>query len=297
MSKTKSPPFDANYRKPRLALPAGACDTHFHIFGPQKRFPLTHDHVFPDVDFPDATLEDWLRMQEALGLSRGLHIQTQMYGYSYELMLHAQCRFPDRLRSVVIPAPDITDRELALLNDNGVVGTRFSYRMFRTIDARVVRRTTDLGWSMHYLLPPGKDGGAWYARILSAPGPFVLEHAGNPDPALGLNDANFQFTLKCLDTGRCWVKLSPRFSKQPVLPFSDTDPFNMKLIEHAPERVLWGSDWPHPVYYNPMPNDADLLDIVLRWAPDESTRQKIFVDNPAQAFGFARLTEYAGAQS
>lgn len=286
MTRTKSPPFDANPRRPRLVLPAGACDTHFHIFGPQRRFPLTGEHVFPDVEFGDATLDDWLHMQQALGLDRGLHIQTQMYGHSYELMLHAQCRFPDRLRSVVIPAPDITDRELALLADHGVVGSRFSYRMFRSIDAAAVARTAALGWSTHYLMPPGDEGRPWHAPILATPGKFVLEHAGNPDPEAGLGDANFRFALKCLDTGRCWVKLSPRFSKQPTLPFSDTDAFNMKLIEHATERVLWGSDWPHPVYFNPMPNDADLLDMMLRWAPDERTRRLVFVDNPAAAFGF-----------
>jgi len=287
--RKKSPAFDANYRKPRLKLPAGACDTHFHIFGPQKRFPLMPNHIFSDVDFGDATLDDWVCMQDALGLSRGLHIQTQMYGYSYELMLHAQCRFPDRLRAVVIPSPDITDREVTLLTDAGVVGARFSYRMFDDIDEEVVARTAAWGWSMHYLLAPGDAGSRWHKKILATPGKFVLEHAGNPDPARGINDSNFRFVLECLDTGRCWVKMSPRFSAQPVLPFSDTDPFHWKLVEHAPNRLLWGSDWPHPIYFNPMPSDADLLDIMLRWVPDEVVRERIFVHNPSEAFGFPAI--------
>ena len=294
VTRKQSPPFDRNYQRPKLRLPPGACDTHFHIFGPQSRFPLIPGHIFSDTDFGDATLDDWVAMQDALGLTRGLHIQTQMYGHGYELMLHAQCRFPDRLRAVVIPAPDITDRELTVLTDAGVVGARFTYRMFERIDERMVARTAERGWSMHYLPAPGEAGREWHARVLATPGKFVLEHAGNPDPARGLDDPNFKFTLQCLDTGRCWVKMSPRFSAQPVLPFSDTDPFHHKLVAHAPERLLWGSDWPHPIYYDPMPNDADLLDIMQRWVPDEAVRRRIFVDNPTEAFSFP-VPEPAGA--
>lgn len=285
-TRPKSPAFDSHYRKPLLTLPPGACDTHFHIFGPQKRFPLMPNHIFANLDFGDATLDDWSKMQDALGLSRGLHVQTQMYGHSYELLLHAQCRFPDRLRSVAIPWPEITDRELTILTDAGVVGARFSYRMFDEIDETIVARTSERGWSMHYLVPGGDAGQRWHKQILSTPGKFVLEHAGNPNPDLGIDDPVFKFVLRCLDTGRCWVKMSPRFSTQKDLPFSDTDPFHRKLVEYASSRLLWGSDWPHPIYFNPMPNDADLLDMMLRWVPDEAVRNRIFVDNPAEVFGF-----------
>jgi predicted TIM-barrel fold metal-dependent hydrolase len=130
---------------------------------------------------------------------------------------------------------------------------------------------------------------AWKPHILKTPGKFVLEHMGGVDPAKGINGDGFKFVLQCLDTGRCWVKLSPRISKQDDFPFSDTDPLVKKLVEHAPNRLLWGSDWPHPQYFKPMPNDVRLLDQMLDWMPDEKTRKLIFVDNPAEAFGFPPL--------
>src|SRR5258707_14745250 len=119
MDRKKSPPIDRSYRKPRLKLPPGACDTHFHFIGPQRQFPLKPDHVFGHLDFEDTTIEDWLTMQDALGLSRGLHVQSMMYGQNYEIVLHAQSRFPDRLRAVAIPWPGITDRELEILTRSG----------------------------------------------------------------------------------------------------------------------------------------------------------------------------------
>jgi 2-pyrone-4,6-dicarboxylate lactonase len=96
-----SPRIDRNYPKPKLKLPPGACDTHFHFIGPQKQFPLKHDHVFSHLEFEDTTVKDWLKMQEALGLSRGLHVQSMMYENNYEIALHGQCPFPDGLREAI----------------------------------------------------------------------------------------------------------------------------------------------------------------------------------------------------
>ena len=105
----------------------------------------------------------------------------------------------------------------------------------------------------------------------------------------GMDSATFEFLLECLDTGRCWVKLSPRPSKQETLPFSDVLPLVRELVARAPDRLLWGSDWPHPQYWRPMPSDSDLLDMMLDWVPDERTRNRIFVDNPIEAFGFPKV--------
>ena len=121
---------------------------------------------------------------------------------------------------------------------------------------------------MHYLVK-AEEQDDWKQPILNSPGRFVLEHMGGVDPAKGIDGDGFKFVLECLDTGRCWVKLSPRISKQENFPFSDTDPLVKKLVEHAPTRLLWGSDWPHPQYFKPMPNDVALLDMMLDWVPDE----------------------------
>jgi 2-pyrone-4,6-dicarboxylate lactonase len=285
-----SPKIDRNYPAPRLKLPPGACDCHFHFIGPQQQFTLKPNHVFSHLEFEDTPIEDWLKMQDALGLSRGLHVLSMMYEHNYEVALHAQCRLPDRIRSVIVPWPGITDGELDILTKAGVVGYRITWRLTRTIDQRMVARTTERGWSMHYLHradEPEMDG--WKPIILNTPGKFVLEHMGGVDPSKGIDGEGFKFVLQCLDTGRCWVKLSPRVSKQDDFPFSDTDPLVKKLVAHAPTRLLWGSDWPHPQYFKPMPNDVRLLDQMLDWVPDERTRGLIFVDNPAEAFGFPKM--------
>ena len=282
-----SPRIDRNYPEPKLKLPPGACDCHFHFIGPQAHFPLKPNHVFSHLEFEDTTYDDWLKLQDALGLSRGLHVQSMMYGRSYESVLHAQCRFPDRLRAVVImPWFDITDRELQILTDNGVVGARLSWRTEKGLDRTLIERLNGFGWSMHYLVRTGDMDPAWGESILSTPGNFVLEHTGYPPPEKGANSEEFGFVMKCLDTGRGWVKLSPRFSGEETFPFADTNPFIDRLVATAPNRLLWGTDWPHPQYFKPMPNDVGLLDMMLDWVPDEATRNQILVDNPAELFGF-----------
>jgi 2-pyrone-4,6-dicarboxylate lactonase len=103
------------------------------------------------------------------------------------------------------------------------------------------------------------------------------------------DSAEFRFVRRCLDTGRCWVKLTARFSQQENFPFDDILPFIHHVVERYPDRILWGSDWPHPGYSKPMPNDTDLVDLVSTWVPDEARRRKLFVDNPAELFGFPSL--------
>ena len=283
-----SPLIDRNYPKPRLKLPPGACDTHFHFIGPQKLYPLKPNHCFSHLEFEDTPIEDWLTLQSALSFQRGLHVQSMMYENNYELVLHGQCRYPDRLRAVMIPHTEITERELDILTRAGVVGYRVTWRLDKNIDIRMVARVHEHGWAPHYLVKPDEQPD-WKALILKSPGRFVLEHMGGVDPAKGIDSDAFKFVLACLDTGRCWVKLSPRISKQENFPFSDTDPLVKKLVAHAPSRLMWGSDWPHPQYFKPMPNDTALLDMMLDWVPDEATRKLIFVDNPAECLGFPKI--------
>jgi predicted TIM-barrel fold metal-dependent hydrolase len=282
-----SPRIDRTYPAPKLKLPPGACDCHFHFIGPQAQFPLRPNHVFSHLQFEDTSFDDWLKMQAALGLSRGLHVESMMYGRNYEIVLHAQTRFPDRLRAIVnLPRSEITDRELTILTDSGVVGARIAWRTEKNLDRRQIDRLNGFGWSMHYLVRVADMDPTWAETILASPGNFVIEHTGYPPPGEGPDGAAFGFVMRCLDTGRCWVKLSPRFSAEENFPFADTDPFIRKLVEAAPDRLLWGSDWPHPQYFKPMPNDVALLDMMLDWVPDEAVRNRIFVDNPAELFGF-----------
>jgi 2-pyrone-4,6-dicarboxylate lactonase len=282
MERKTSPGPDRQLRQPKLRLPGGAWDTHLHIFGPQARFPLAGGRK---LEVEDCTLDDLLALHQSLGFSHGLLVQSFQHGNSYEYMLHALAREPKRLRGVTALAPDVTDAEIDTLKRAGVIGTRFVYRMAPQFDRRMVARAHEAGLQAHFMLHGEDEAAAWADDILQAPGQFVIEHMGWPPVEKGLDSGSMRFLRKALDTGRCWVKLSPRFSKQPVLPFSDVTPFVHALIERYADRLLWGSDWPHPNYFEPMPNDADLLDLMLDWVPDESVRAKIFVDNPAKLFG------------
>jgi predicted TIM-barrel fold metal-dependent hydrolase len=199
-------------------------------------------------------------------------------------MLHALCREPKRFRGVAIPAPDITDAELEVLDHAGVVGIRLAPRSAPTIDFSLVGRVHELGWSTHILVHGADEVEAWRQEILSLPGRFVLEHTGYPPVKKGFESAEYRFLLDCLDTGRCWVKLSPRFSAERMVPFSDTLPIVQSLVQRAPERMLWGLDWPHQSHPDPKPADGDLLDLLLQWAPEESVRNRILITNPAELF-------------
>jgi 2-pyrone-4,6-dicarboxylate lactonase len=281
---TKAPAPDRNLRAPKLKLPPGATDCHFHIYGPQTRFPLAPSRGH---QMEDSTLQDLLALQKALGLSRGVVTQSFQNGFMYEFMLHALTSEPERLRGVTSPAPDITDGEFDILAKAGVVGMRFARRSTPELDVRTLKRGHERGLHAQYFLTDGDDIAAWGDQILSLPSRFVLDNLGNPPIEKGIESDEFRFVRKCLDTGRCWVKLTARFSKQDNFPFDDILPFVHHVVARYPDRILWGSDWPHPGYFKPMPNDADLVDLVAAWAPDEAVRKKLFVDNPIELFGFA----------
>jgi predicted TIM-barrel fold metal-dependent hydrolase len=277
----KSPPPDRQTKKPKLNLATGAWDTHFHIFGPQDRFPLAPKRR---LEVEDCTLDDLVNMHNALGITRGLIVQSFQHGYAYEYLLHALMRFPERFKACMIGAPDITDGELELLSKAGVVGARYAFKSSPVINTSLQARCIEHGIESHYLLHGEQEIKAWRDQILATKGRFVIEHMGYPDVTKGLNDPCYRFVLECLDTGRCWVKLSPRCSNETNFPFSDVIPFVHDLIKRAQKRLLWGSDWPHPNYFNPMPNDADLLDMMLDWGQDDVVRGDIMINNPADLF-------------
>ena len=139
-----------------------------------------------------------------------------------------------------------------------------------------------MGWCINYVT---QDWPKWREAVLATPGRFVIEHMGELDPSAGFDTPTFRFLLECLDTGRCWVKLSARISHEDDFPFADLLPYVHRLIDYAPTRMLWGSDWPHPVYFGrPMVDDVKLLDMMLEWAPDEKVRHRILVENAAEAY-------------
>jgi predicted TIM-barrel fold metal-dependent hydrolase len=238
------------------------------------------------LDVEDCTVDDLIALHTVLGISRALLVQSFQHGHSYEYMLHALTLAPERFRGVAAPASDVTDGELELLERTGVIGARFAYMASPAIDARLLARIAERGWQAHFMVEGADQIAAWRETILGFPNSFVIEHLGMPPAGGGVESPEFGFVLDALATGRCWVKLSPRFSREPVLPFADVLPFIRAVVGCAPERLLWGSDWPHPNYFEPMPNDADLVDLLSTWIPDAATLRRVLVDNPAELFGF-----------
>lgn len=275
-------PPDRSPRSPSFVVPPGAWDCHFHVFGPQKWYPLRRGL---SVEHEDSTIEQYFQLQQTLGLSRGLLVQSGVHGCNYQHVLHLQYRYPERLRSVVMLAPDVTDTEISVLTQAGVVGIRF-FPGTTSPDENLIARVRERGWLPHYLLRTDEQADAWAKQILASRGNFVIEHSGMPNWQQGIDGKRFALVLELMDTGRCWIKLSAFMSSAPPPLFADAIVPNQVLVNRFPSRVLWGSDWPHPSWPQSTVNDGDLLDLLRLWAPEESARTRILVDNPEALFGF-----------
>jgi len=291
------------HREKSFAVPPGACDSHAHVIGPHSRYALSgRKGVIP----PESELADYIAMLDALRIDRGIMVQPSAYSTDNTITLDAVAAYPERLRAIAIPDMRVTGRsELSALRDKGVCGVRFNTRG---------SSPTSAGASPPIPLDDIQDAGPLLAdaglhaqflvlldrfpdfdvRIKDFPVDIVIDHMGYPEPEKGINGEGFKALLRLLETGRCWVKLSApyRFTKSD-LPYEDVIPLVHKLVEVAPERLLWATDWPHSAVFTPhrdpwrdMPNDGALVDLLGIWVPDETTRNRILVDNPARLYGF-----------
>ena len=283
-------PPDPSPVKPRAALPPGATDAHCHVFGPGKIFPYAPDRSYTP---PDAPYERLVALHDWLGLSRGVIVQASCHGTDNRAMLDAIARAHGRYRGVAIVGGDITDSALADLHAAGVRGARFNFVQHLggapdlEVFDRVTGRLEALGW--HVVLHLDAEDIETYAeRIGRLRVPFVIDHMGRVRAAQGLDQAPFRKLLELMRNPLAWVKVcgGERVSVG-KRPFSDAAPFAQALIEAAPDRVLWGTDWPHPNITKDMPNDGELVDLMLDFCPDPGLRQRLLVDNPARLYGFA----------
>jgi predicted TIM-barrel fold metal-dependent hydrolase len=278
----EAPDWRRDLPPPSVKAPAGACDSHIHVLGPFETFALAPG----SHQLRASTLTDWEAMQTALGLARALHVQSVMLGYSYQLTIHAGFLHPDRLRSIVMLYPEITDGELAVLEGAGVIGGRFGHGSPTGPDARrLLERIAERGWQAHFMYSSDDELDEWADAILDYPGRFVIEHMGATTPSHWPESRRYRHLLQAMDTGRGWVKLSSRCSELPEAPFVDLDPVVGALIDRYPSRLLWGSDWPHLNYFRTMPSDGELLEDLHRWvAGDADVYEQILVRNPSEAF-------------
>ncbi len=268
--------------------PPNAIDAHFHIFADPARYPFATDRSYTP---PEAPLEAYLRLQDILGLKRGVLVQPSVYGTDNRLLLDILRAHGDRFRGIAVIDPQASDGELETLHAAGVRGVRMNL-LFRggvglEEAERMARRIADLGWHLQVLIDVSES--AEIIRRLGSLGrPLVFDHLGHMPAGKGVRNTGFQTMLAFLREGRAWVKLSGayRVSAEPRPPYRDVAPLIRVILETAPERALWGSDWPHPAIAKAMPNDGALLDLLADWVSDATLRRRILRDNPAALYGF-----------
>lgn len=287
MVHVASPP-DLNPRKPRLICPPGAVDSHFHLFGPAADYPFVPDTPYVTGDALAKTL---IAMHDRIGISRGVIVNGGAYGRSSRHLADTLRRFPHRFRGIVVPDDDMTLDEMQTLDALGVCGVRFigdaGGRHVAHILPQVAARAAELGWHVQFMpqlgnLPEHLD------RLLALPNEIVIDHFGMVAASRGVEQPAFCDVLRLLDTGRVWVKLSgPMYCSELEFPYPDLQPIADVLVAHAPERLLWGSDWPHlHMGTRAMPNDGALLDLLLDWVADEKVRTMVLATNPARLYRF-----------
>jgi 2-pyrone-4,6-dicarboxylate lactonase len=284
------PPPHADPHPPRAFVPpAGACDAHCHVFGPADRFPFSPSRSYTP---PDAGVDDLARLHDRLGLARAVLVQASCHGTDNAALLDALRRYPGRYAGVAMIDDATTDAELDDLHAAGVRGTRVNFvaHLGGAPDAdtfeRTVARVAPRGWHivLHFDAVDLPRYGDLLARL---PCPFVIDHMARVDATGGLDQAPFRALLDLLADDRCWVKISgaERLTAAGPPPYDDVVPYARALIAAAPDRILWGTDWPHPNVRH-MPDDGDLVDLLADFAPDEATRNRILVDNPARLYDF-----------
>jgi predicted TIM-barrel fold metal-dependent hydrolase len=276
-------------RKPKLALPPKAADCHCHVFGPRDRYPWAANRLYTP---PAVSLDDYLAMLRVTGFERGVMVQTGLYGTDNRFIVDAMKAHPGKLRAIALIGEDTTDRELRHLAESGARGFRVN-RTAKTglafdVARRLAERTKELGWHVQFLLDV-EDHPDLDTLLGSFATEVVIDHMGRPDPRKGVSAPGFQALIRLLKSGRGWAKLSApyRTSLLPP-PYTDLTPFAHALVAAAPDRLVWGSDWPHVLLETEMPNDGDLVDQIAVWVPNEAARQRILVDNAERLYGFER---------
>lgn len=283
---------DTTPRKPRLKAPSGSVDCHAHIFGPVERYPLSPKRLFTP---PDTTVAQYRGLLSTLGIDDAVLVTPSVYGMNNERQLDALKEMQGRWRGVAVVATDVPDAELERLHAAGFRGVRVnlfakSGLMLDDLES-IAARVAGLKWHVQ-LHVDARNLEEVAPRLRALPADVVFDHMGHIPAAAGTSHPGFQTMLTLMKEGKFWAKLSApyRLSELPY-PYEDVTPFARALIAAAPDRLVWGSDWPHPAVpgHMPanfvMPNDGDLLDILGLWT-DDAVQKKILVTNPRRLYDF-----------
>ena len=286
--KTTAPP-DPNTRKPKFRPPPLACDAHCHIFGPATKFPYAPDASYQPPDSPFEALQ---KLHATLGIERAVIVHASCHGADMRVTLDGIARSNGRYRGTAIIDETYGDQEFQRLHDGGIRGVRFNFvrhlggRPDMAFFKRTVERVKHMGW--HLILHLDASDLVQYDELFKRiPVPMVIDHMGRVKAADGLEQPAFKVLLTWMEHEKFWVKIcgAERVSSMGP-PFTDAVPFARRLIDAAPERILWGTDWPHPNVGKHMPNDGDLVDLFAQMAPEAQLQRQILVDNPARLYGF-----------
>jgi len=285
-------PPDRHPRRPHVVLPKGSIDTHVHVFEPG--YPLSPGRGYNP---PDSTLADLKHLHATLGVERVVFTQPSVYGTDNSAILNGMAalnaQIPNRARAVVAITLAAADDELAALDASGVRGVRLNTDnkggMPIEMDEipELVSRIRPFGWHIEFLFP-GIDIIELVPVFRSLTVPMSIAHFAYQPATAGVEARGFQALLELVRAGNTWIKISGanRVSATDLPPYDDVQPMARALIEAAPERIMWGTDWPHPNKYEVNPNDGDLVDAFGEWVTDETLRRKIMVDTPAAFYRF-----------
>jgi 2-pyrone-4,6-dicarboxylate lactonase len=284
------PTYHTTPSEPALRLPPGACDAHCHIFGPQNRFPFPPEAVFRPADAPKEKL---FALHAMLGFTHSVIVQSGCHGYDNSVVADALAAKRNAYRGVALLPLTVSRAELDRLHDQGFCGARFNFMKHLGKGAPIEEviaftpRLAAIGWHLQihmescllaHMIPVLKRSAV---RV-------VIDHMARIDASLGLEQPAFRALLGLMEDNRFWVKVSgcERASRAGP-PYADAVPFARTLVERFGDRVLWGTDWPHPNFSGPIPDDGRLVDLIAEIAPSGAARRALLVDNPSRLYGFA----------
>jgi 2-pyrone-4,6-dicarboxylate lactonase len=280
---------DPDTRTPKYQPPPGACDAHCHIFGPGDVYPYAADRSYTP---PDAPLSRFKALQKTLGLSRAVLVNASCHGSDNTVIVDAIAQSGGAYRGVANSDDSFTEKDFEQLHLAGFRGVRFNFvkHLGGMPDMgefhRTLARIRPFGWHIDLHFDAG-DLIEHDALLKSLPVPFIIDHMGRVPTKNGLGQEPFKLLLDLArNNEKCWIKISgsERISSGP--PFADAVPFAQAFIEAAPDRILWGTDWPHPNIAKHMPNDGDLVDLIPLMMPDAALQKRILVDNPHRLYEF-----------
>jgi predicted TIM-barrel fold metal-dependent hydrolase len=288
---------DPEIRSPKIVFPSGAVDCHAHICGPANVHPYASERIYTP---PDATLESYLDLLKMLHVDRAVLVQPSVYGTDNRAMLAALKQQPEKFRGVAVIANnphETSDQELEQLHQAGVRGIRCNIVDVADKSAglpienlkQLANKIKPLGWHLELLMHVNE-----YPDLATVfdnfPVDLVFGHFGYSHAKHGINDEGFQGLLELIKNQRAWVKMTgPYRICDGNLPYTDMRPFNDAVIQANPQRLIWGSDWPHVMVKKHMPHDADLCDLLGDWVADTSLRKTILVDNPCMLYDFPAI--------